>query len=39
MVLAAHVLLQRWQHSIVTDRACLPEDIDLDEFPQRLGLS
>jgi hypothetical protein len=39
MVLAAHILLQCWQRSIVTDRASLPEDVDMDEFPQRLGLS
>lgn len=39
VVLAAHILLQRWQRSMVTVRASLPEDIDFDEFPQRLGLS
>jgi len=38
-ILAAHLMLQRWQNSIVTERASLPEDADLDEFPQRLGLS
>ncbi|WP_158750205.1 hypothetical protein [Acidobacterium sp. S8] len=39
LILIAHALLQRWQRSIVDERASLPEDFDLDEFPQRLGLS
>jgi hypothetical protein len=38
-VLEAHILLQRYQRSIIRERLALPENEELDEFPQRLGLS
>lgn len=38
-ILALHFLLQRWQRALIDERASLPEDMDMDEFPQRLGLS
>jgi hypothetical protein len=31
--------LQHWQGNIIRERAAWPEDEDIDEFPQRLGLS
>lgn len=39
VILFTHTLLQHWQRSIIDERANLPEDMDMDEFPQRLGLS
>jgi hypothetical protein len=38
-VLTAHILLQRYQRSIIHERLALPENEELDEFPQRLSLS
>jgi hypothetical protein len=38
-VLIAHLWLQHWQGNIIRERAAWPEDEDIDEFPQRLGLS
>lgn len=39
LFLAAHILLQRKQRELIRERAALPENEDMDEFPQRLGLS
>lgn len=36
---ATHILLQRKQREIIHERAAWPENEDIDEFPQRLGLS
>jgi putative effector of murein hydrolase LrgA (UPF0299 family) len=38
LILSAHLLLQRWQRETIRERSALPEDMDMDEFPQRLGL-
>ncbi len=38
-VLEAHILLQRYQRNFIRERLALPENEELDEFPQRLGLS
>ncbi len=38
-ITAAHMFLQRLQRGIIQERAALPEDDDVDEFPQRLGLT
>src|SRR5271170_306058 len=38
-ILTAHILLQRHQHKNVREQADWYEDADINEFPQRLGLS
>jgi len=39
LIVGAHILLQNQQRSAIREYAGLPENEDLDEFPQRLGLS
>jgi hypothetical protein len=39
LVFAAHLLLQRHQRGKIRERADWYEDVEIDEFPQRLGLS
>jgi hypothetical protein len=39
LIVGAHILLQNQQRSVIREYAGLPENEDLDEFPQRLGLS
>ena len=39
LILAAHILLQHHQREKIRERANWYEDVEIDEFPQRLGLS
>jgi hypothetical protein len=39
LILVAHLLLQRHQQRKIRERADWYEDVEIDEFPQRLGLS
>jgi hypothetical protein len=38
-IAGVHIALQHQQRRMVQERASLPEDEDMDDFPQRLGLS
>jgi hypothetical protein len=39
LIAGVHILLQYWQRGMIREYASLPENEDMDEFPQRLGLS
>jgi hypothetical protein len=39
IAVAAHILLEQKQRKMILERAGWPEDMEIEEFPQRLGLS
>lgn len=39
IAITAHLLLERKQRKMIRERADWPEDMEIEEFPQRLGLS
>jgi putative effector of murein hydrolase LrgA (UPF0299 family) len=39
IAVAAHILLEQKQRKMILERADWPEDMEIEEFPQRLGLS